>query len=137
MSMAPNITIPTTDRDRELGDGIWRLRLPVQIGKTFGKWSVYGETGYQIAFDDNASDIVSYGMATQYAVTDQLSVGAELNGGIPVDRTGNYSLLANTGFSYALTSSLQLQASLGRTLRDTERGGSEVLIQTFLQWNFE
>ena len=136
MSVAPNVTFPTADKQRGLGDGVWRLRLPVQIGKTFGKWYVYGETGYQFAFDHKASDVVVYGVATQYIVTDRLSVGMELNGGIPIYGARNYSMLVNSGFSYALTSALQLQASLGRTLRNTDRGGSEVLLQTILQWNF-
>ncbi len=31
----------------------------------------------------------------------------------------------------------EMQTSGGRTLRDTDRGGSEVLLQTFVQWNFD
>ena len=136
VSIAPNVTFPTADRGKGLGDGVWRFRLPVQVGKTYGKWYNYGETGYQWAFDDNATDVIPFGLATQYQTTDKLSLGAEINGNVPVDNTDQWSMLANVGGSYVLTESVQLQASVGRTLRDTDRGGSQVLLQTFVQWNF-
>ena len=136
VSMAPNITLPTADKNRGLGDEVWRLRLPVQIGKTLGNWYSYAETGYQFAFDPKATDVIPYGAATQYQFTDKLSLGAELNGNVPLDDSAQWTILANLGGSYALTDSVQLQASLGRTLRDIARGGSEVLVQTFVQWNF-
>ncbi len=135
-SIAPNVTLPTADKNKGLGDEVWRLRLPVQIGKTFGKWYSYAETGYQWALNDSATDVIPYGVATQYQLTDKLSLGVELNGNVPVDDRAQWTMLANVGGSYALTDSVQLQASLGRTVRDTDRGGSEVLMQTFVQWNF-
>ena len=136
VSMAPNITFPTADKNRGLGDEVWRLRLPVQIGKTLGNWYSYAETGYQFAFDPKATDVIPFGAATQYQLTDKVSLGAELNGNVPVDDSAQWTMLANLGGSYALTESVQMQASLGRTLRDIARGGSEVLVQTFVQWNF-
>ena len=136
MSMAPNVTFPTADKSRGLGDGLWRFRIPFQCGKTFGKLYTYVEAGYQIVFDQQTSDLFLYGYALQYQLTDKLMIGAEVAGNVPYDDSANYTMLANIGASYAFNKHWQLQASLGRTLREESRGGPKLLTQVFVQWNF-
>ena len=136
ISIAPNITLPTASKNKGLGDEVWRLRIPVQFGKTWGKWYGFAETGYQFALGGNASDAVIYGAGAQYAVTPKWTIGGELNGSLLTEDSGNWGLLANVGTSYAINNTLQIQGSVGRTVRDTDRGGSELLLQGFLQWQF-
>lgn len=136
ISIAPNITLPTASKNKGLGDEVWRLRIPVQFGKTWGKWYGFAETGYQFALGGNASDAAIYGAGAQYAVTPQWTIGGEFNGSLLTEDSGNWGLLANVGTSYAINNTLQVQGSVGRSVRDPDRGGSELLLQGFLQWQF-
>lgn len=136
MSIAPNVTFPTASSRDGLGDGVWRYRLPVQIGKTFGDYYTFGEFGYQWAASSSASDQVVYGVAVQRALTPALTVGIELNGSAPPESWRDYGLTANLGAAYVINDHVQLLGSIGRTVRDTDRGGPETLAQIFLQFNF-
>jgi hypothetical protein len=135
VSMAPDIGIPTASKSRGLGSGNYGFRMPFQFGKTFDKLYVYMETGYQWVFDKDQSDSVIYAVAAQYQFTDKWNFGVEIYNTIPIDSGSDYTSLINFGAIYQFDEHWQLQGTIGRTLRDTERGGPEVLIQVFLQWN--
>ncbi len=148
VSIAPALILPTGDADRGLGAGAYQLRLPVQIGKTLGDWSLYGEVGYQfgVARTDagrrvggpitSSGDTLFFGAAVQYAVSDTVSLGAEINGARVLDARGDYTLLANLGGSVDLGDGWALLGTIGRTLREDSRGGPQVLVQVFLQVTF-
>ena len=136
LSVAPNVTIPTASQRKGIGDGVWRLRLPVQVGKTFGKVYTFGEVGYQWAASRRVSDQVIYGVAATTNLTPKLMIGAELNGSASTNAWRNYGLIATVGAGYTLTNHVQILGSLGRTLRDPDRGGPQTLAQMFLQTNF-
>ncbi len=136
LSMAPDVTFPTADKKNGLGDELWRFRIPIQMGKTFGKIYTYAELGHQFVFDKDTSDQFLYGYTIQYQLCDKLNVGTEINGNIPYDVTSTYTLIGNTGFSYAFDEHWQLQSTVGRSLRDESAGGAKFLWQVFLQWNF-
>lgn len=133
LSVAPNITFPTGDKGRGLGDGQYKFRLPVQVGKTFGKFYAYGELGYQWSLSGGGDNQLVYGAALQYQLTDKLNVGAELNGSSILSIIDDYNLIANVGASYALDEHWQLQGSVGTSLTDTS---PDILLQVFVQWNF-
>lgn len=136
LSIAPNITFPTASKSRGLGDGIWRARLPMQIGKTFDKLYVYGELGYQWALSERGEDQVIYGLAAQYQLTEHWNIGAEIFGTDLFGVAGDSSAIANIGAVYTFNDHVQFQAAIGRTLRDEDRGGPEVLVRVLLQFNF-
>ena len=136
MSIAPNVTFPTASSRDGLGDGVWRYKFPVQIGKTLGNYYTFSEFGYQWAASSRASDQVIYGVAVQRPWTPALTVGIELNGSAPSDSLRDYGLIANFGAAYVINDHVQLLGSVGRTVRDTDRGGPETLAQIFLQFNF-
>ena len=66
IGIAPKAFFPTSDEKRGLGDGVYRAQLPLQFGKTIGRFYNWGEVGYQMAFDKKASDVGYYGMGTLY-----------------------------------------------------------------------
>lgn len=136
LSIAPNVTIPTASSKNGLGDDVWRVRLPVQAGKSFGKFLLFAEGGYQFALGKSASDAVIYGFGGQYAATPRWSVGAELNGAKLTQSGRTAGLIANFGTSVQLDEVLQVQASIGRTVREDRSGGSQLPAQFFLQWQW-
>ena len=90
---APKILVPTAGAGRGLGDGVVRFQLPVQFGKTVGKWYHFGEAGYQWAFDSSATDVAYGGAGTLYNFTEHLALGTELYSFIPTKQTGDWQLL--------------------------------------------
>lgn len=148
VSIAPTVILPTGDPERGLGAGAYQLRLPVQIGKTLGDWYVYGEVAYQFGLSrtdggrrtnapvSQRGDALLYGVAVEYAVNDDLSIGAEINGARTLDAAGDYTLLANIGGSLNIGAGWALLGTIGRTLREDSRGGPLVLVQVFVQWTF-
>ncbi|MDE2026982.1 MAG: PepSY domain-containing protein [Candidatus Omnitrophica bacterium] len=136
MSMAPDVTFPTADKKYGLGDELWRFRIPFQFGKTFGKFYTYTEIGHQFVFDKATSDQFLYGYAIQYQLTNKLNIGVEINGNVPYKDSQNYTQIGNIGACYVFNDHWQVQASIGRTLRDEHLGGPRVLSQVFVQWNF-
>lgn len=132
-SIAPNITFPTGDNDRGLGDDQYKFRFPVQVGKTFGKFYTYGELGYQWSLSGDGDDQWIYGAALQYQLTDKLNIGAELNGSSILGIIDDYNLIANVGAVYTFDEHWQLQGSVGTSLTDN---GPDLLVQVFIQWNF-
>lgn len=136
LSMAPNLTFPTASESRGIGDGVWRARLPFQIGKTFDKLYVYGELGYQWALSDGGDNQFLYGVAAQYQLTDRWNVGIELNGTNLLGIGSNFSGLVNVGAVYTFNEHVQFQAAIGRTILDVDEGGPELLATVLLQFNF-
>ena len=136
LSIAPDVGLPTASKTRGLGNGGYGFRFPVQIGKTFDKLYVYTEVGYQSVFKRDQSDSIVHGLAAQHQLTEKWNVGAEIYSTIPIDKGSNYTSLANVGAIYQFDEHWQLQGTIGRTLRSHSRGGPEVLVQLFIQWNF-
>ena len=135
LSIAPDVGLPTASKARGLGNGSYGFRFPVQIGKSFDKLYLYMEVGYQFVFDQKQSDSIVHGMAAQYQLTEKWNVGAELYDTIPIDKGSDYTALANLGAIYQFDEHWQLQGTIGRTLRNHSRGGPELLVQLFIQWN--
>ena len=83
IGIAPKAFFPTSDKDRGLGDGVWRAQLPLQFGKTIGRFYNFAEAGYQMAFDKKASDVAYHGLGTLYNFNSHLALGTEVFGYIP------------------------------------------------------
>ncbi len=133
LSMAPNVTFPTATNG--VGTRGWGVRFPMQIGKTFDKLYVYGEAGYQWALSDESDNRFIYGVAAQYQLADHWNVGVELNGTDLLGIAGDYSGVVQVGTVYTFNDHVQFQATVGRTIRDEDSGGPQLLVTALLQFN--
>ena len=136
IGIAPKGFFPTSDRDRGLGDGVYRAQLPLQFGKTIGRFYNWGEVGYQMAFDKKASDVAYYGIGTLYSFNSHFALGTELFGYTPIDDRQNHQWITSLGAVYTFNEHWALKASISRTLRDESRGGPNPSGVFYLVWNF-
>ena len=136
LSVAPLLSLPTAAALRGLDNGVYRLRLPMEIGKNFGNCYAYAEAGYEFALDRAAQDAVFGGAVLQYQVTEKLMLGIELNATTPIPAAGDWTLLANVGAAYQFDEHFQILGALGRTVRRESLGGPIPVVQVYLQWNF-
>lgn len=136
IGIAPKAFFPTSDKDRGLGDGVYRAQLPLQFGKTLGRFYNFAEVGYQMAFDKKASDVGYYGIGTLYNFNSHFALGTEIFGYTPIDDRRNHQWLTTLGAIYAFNEHWALKASISRTLVDEKRGGPNPSGVFYLVWNF-
>ena len=136
IGIAPKVFFPTSDKNRGLGDGVWRAQLPLQFGKTVGRFYNFAEVGYQMAFRDGVNDVAYYGVGTLYSLNTHFALGTEAFGYTPMLDKKNHQVLATLGAVYSFNEHWALKASISRTLRDTSRGGPNPAGVFYLVWNF-
>ena len=136
IGIAPKAFFPTSDKDRGLGDGVYRAQLPLQFGKTIGNFYTWGEVGYQMAFDRKTSDVGYYGLGTLYNFNSHFALGTEIFGYTPIDDRKNHQWLTTLGAIYTFNEHWALKASISRTLVDEKRGGPNPSGVFYLVWNF-
>lgn len=117
-SIAPEVNLPTGDRDKALGEGHTREFLPLWLEKSWGPWTTYGGGGYWINPGDEKKNYWFFGWVLMRKITDRLSAGGEIFhqtadtlGG--VDSTG-----FNLGGTYDFTKNQQLIFSAGRGIQN-------------------
>ncbi|HEX8521089.1 MAG TPA: hypothetical protein VF669_02460 [Tepidisphaeraceae bacterium] len=134
ISLTPHLLVPTGSVRRHLGGGSYQFRLPIQIGKTFGDFFVFGEAGYEWALSEEGSDQILYGLCAQRQIKRWI-IGAEING---IHNAGNASqrlLVANLGVIYTLSPSIELQGLLGRSLLNDRFGGPKFIGGIFMKFS--
>ena len=136
IGIAPKVFFPTSDKDRGLGDGVWRAQLPLQFGKTIGRFYNFAEAGYQVAFKEGVSDLAYYGIGTLYSFNSHLALGTEIFGWTPTLDQSNDQLLTTLGVVYTFNEHWAIKASISRTLFAASRGGPDPSGVFYIVWNF-
>lgn len=80
IALGYKLKLPTADADRGLGSGVTDNFVWLTIGKSFGRYRLYGNVGYNTLGASGAKDNAYYGMVLNYKVTEKLNVGAEFYG---------------------------------------------------------
>ena len=136
IGIAPKVYFPTAETAHGLGDGVWRFQIPLQFGKTVGKWYHWGEAGYQWAFDETATDMAYAGIGTLYNFTPHFALGTELFGNVPMDTKKEWNVLTTLGAIWTFNEHWSVKASVSHALRDAQHGGPAPSGVFYLVWNF-
>ena len=136
IGIAPKVFFPTSDKDRGLGDGVWRAQLPLQFGKTIGRFYNFAEVGYQMAFQPQVSDVAYYGLGTLFSFNSHFALGTEVFGWTPMLEKENRQVLTTLGAVYTFNEHWALKASISRTLREESLGGPNPSGVFYVVWNF-
>ena len=139
VSTAPTLTVPTGDEGRGLGDGVFKWKLPFQVGKTFGeehRWFTYAEAGFSKKLDGSGGDgeIAILGAVVGRNLTDHLQLGAELYTEHPLGGSGRVNQILNFGATYIFNEHWNVQLGIGTSISDND--GPDPIVQFLLQWNF-
>ena len=136
LGLAPKLFAPTASVPKGLGDGLWRVQLPLQFGKNLGPWFLWGEAGYQLTLHRTATDYAFGGVGLLYNFNSHFALGTEINDTLPLKDKANHNLLTSVGAIYAFNEHWALKASVSRTLRSESRGGPNPGGVLYLVWNF-
>lgn len=99
-----------------LGDAEWRFEAPLVVGWGSGPVEIRGQLGYERGFKSH-EDEISFGIVTEYDLTDSFSIGGEVTGGTPSLAFDSYETAMDVGFKWAFAPSVELQGRFGRSLR--------------------
>lgn len=121
LAIFPRLFLPTA-RSR-FGPQRVNLLLPVWAGKDSGPWSVFGGGGYQINPGAGNRDFWTGGVAVIRALSERLSVGAEVYHQTADEVGGRAFTGANVGVAYQFAPHWSLLASGGPGLQNRREGG--------------
>jgi hypothetical protein len=124
---------PTSSADRGLADDGTELFLPVEIERSFGRFSLNPELGFAVREEDD--DGWEYGLALGYKLFEPLELLGEIHGEAD-DGLGTHDLVFNAGCRWELTEGLTLLAAAGRGLRGSGSSEPEFLGYLGLQFVF-
>jgi hypothetical protein len=113
----------------ESGTGVL---LPVEVAKTFGKWEVGAEVGYE--FLQHADDQWIYGVAVGYPLSEKVELLGEIHGTVD-EGFRRTEPLFNLGTRCELTEHMTFLFAAGRGFRDSRESPS-LLVYAGLQWTF-
>jgi hypothetical protein len=120
MAVYPQVTLPTGDDQRGLGEGKPSYRLPLVVQKSWGPWTVFGNFGAVLQSRPGSRDFWFHGLTVLREVSPSLELGLEEYGNSPTDRDERSSLGFNSGAIWKVAESLNVLFSAGRTFRGEE-----------------
>lgn len=117
----PRVFLPTAGAG--LGSGRVGLLLPLWAQKDWGKWALFGGGGYQLNPGAGNRDYWLTGLGLTRAVTEKLTLGAEIYHRGPDAEGGKAFTGVNAGLSYKLKAPYSLLLSVGPGLQHRREEG--------------
>lgn len=135
ISTYPHLTLnnPGSSVRRGLADDGWQLFLPVEVLKTFGKFELNGEAGYN--FQQSRPNEIWLGLAEGYVVSERLELLFELHSIQAVNFKENESVF-DFGSRIKLTHLNTLLLAAGRSLPGSTAAQPRFFMYTGLQFTF-
>lgn len=118
ISVVPAIEPPSGDPKRNLGTGYVHAFFPVWAQREFDDWTLYGGGGYWINPGPGHKNYWFAGAVLQRKITDDLSVGVELNHESADALNDRDTSAFNVGATYKITEHLNIYASIGRGIQN-------------------
>ena len=117
MAVYPQVTVPTGDDRRGLGEGKPSYRLPLVVQKSWGRWTVFGNVGAVLQSRPGSPNFWFHGLTVLREVSPNLELGVEEYGNSPIDRDEPSSLGFNAGGIWMASETVGVLFSAGRTVR--------------------
>jgi hypothetical protein len=135
------LKVPTASSSRGLGTGAFDEELLLRIQKNWGWFTALGNAGYTFLGDpkngENQRDGVWFvSLAQSYQVTAKTLLFTEFYAEANEEQGAPYRLAATFGFDQEIVKDFSMQASVGRTLRDTREGGPDLRVYVGFHWIF-
>jgi len=119
LAMEPELSLPTGDADRGLGNDDAGIKLPLILGYSTQAWDFGSELGYQHVFHQH-EDSGYWGFLALRSLTPTLKMGAEIVAESSDAKLRQIDTLANIGLKWKLPERFELQALVGRTLHSED-----------------
>jgi hypothetical protein len=112
----PQLSLPTGDHARALGQGRSAFVLPLLAQQNWGKWTLYGNVGFWWQTAAATRDYVYAGAVLEREINARLTLGAELFGNSPKERGSRSDVAFNLGGTWKLSKHVNLLFAGGRDI---------------------
>jgi hypothetical protein len=112
----PQLSLPTGNHSRGLGEDRTAFVLPLVAQKSWGEWTLYGNVGYWWQTAVETRNYVYAGVVLERDNNERLTHGAELFGNSPKERGGRSDVAFNIGGTWNLHEHVNLLFSGGRDI---------------------
>jgi hypothetical protein len=129
LGLYPQLSLPTGDRARGLGEGRPAFVLPFLAQKSWEKWTLYGNVGFWWQTADETRNYVYAGAVLEREINERLTLGAELFGNSPKERGGRSDLAFNFGGTWKLSKHVNLLVTGGRDIVGDTRAMAYIGLQ--------
>jgi hypothetical protein len=111
----PQLSLPTGDRTRDLGQGRPAYLLPLLAQKSWDKWTLYGNIGFWWQTAAQTRNYFYAGAVLEREINERLTLGAELFGNSPKE-CGRSDVAFNLGGTWKLSQHVNLLFTGGRDI---------------------
>jgi hypothetical protein len=137
------LKLPTGSERKGLGNGEFDYDLRLRAQKTWGWFTAIGNVGYTFLTDPEfggastrKENVWLGSFAQEYQIAKRTKLLSEIYL-VSREESGEHNrLAANIGFKHKLLDNLNIHGSLGKSLREGNRGGPDVRAYLGLKWEF-
>lgn len=123
--------IPTASRTKGLGNGEFDHSLWISLGKSFQRYFLFANAGYNLHGESEARNNWFWGCALTYQLTESLNIGAQVLGNSPGYPGERHELAWGFGFTFNFDPDRSLMFKAGRS----ERGFSDLVVYLGVGFN--
>jgi hypothetical protein len=138
------LKLPTGDKDRGLGSGEFDYDLRLRAQKTWGWFTAIGNAGYTFVTDpefggvrQNMENVWLLTFAQEWQVGKRTKLLSELYFVSREEPGEPNRLAANIGFKHKLLDNLSVHAAVGKSVRESNRGGPDLRVYVGVKWEFD
>ena len=139
-----DLKLPTGDESRGLGSGEFDYDLRLRTQKTWGWFTAIGNAGYTFLTDPEFGGVETtlenvwlFTFGQEYQVAKRTKLLSEIYF-VSREESGEPNrLAANIGFKQKILKDLTFHGSIGKSLREANRGGPDIRAYVGLKWEFD
>lgn len=120
VSFAPEMSVPTGNADRNLGNGRVAVQIPLWFQKSWGPWTSYGGAGWTFNSAPGMRNYPIAGWLVQKDLNDAWTLGIELYTQGAVSDEGSASTALNVGGNYNINQQFSVLFSAGHSILGQE-----------------
>jgi hypothetical protein len=137
------LQLATDNKSRALGTGEFDYELQLRAQKTWGWFTAIGNVGYTWVTDAEhrgpgleLNNLWTVTFAQEYKVGSRTTLLSEIYYVSPEQSDLSYQFAGNIGFKHDLRENLEIHASIGKSLREHNSGGPDLLFYVGIKWTF-
>ena len=137
------LKLPTGDESRGLGSGEFDYDLRLRAQKTWSWFTGIGNVGYTFVTDPEFGGVTTstenvwlLTFGQEYQVGRQTKLLSELYFVSREEPSGHNRFAANVGFKHKLRNNLTVHAAIGKSVRESNRGGPDLRVYVGFKYEF-
>jgi hypothetical protein len=137
------LKIPTASERKGLGNGELDYDLRLRTQKTWGWFTAIGNVGYSFLNDPEFGGVTTRTenvwigtFAQEYQIAKRTKLLSEIYFVSREEEGEHNRVAANIGFRHKLLENLNIHGSIGKSVREANRGGPDIRAYIGLKWEF-